>query len=193
MGTGAGRVALQIAPHVRRVVAIDKDAYALDAARAAARRMGLPNVEFVEADAEAVDLSSFNENHPFLLATSRLFFSKPLVARLGPAVGPGGHLVLEALEGDHWREAGGSPFALPSSEILAALAEHGFRVEDVRVEQTIHDLPDADAARELLKTRRLWAKWRADGRWETLKGSLRGGQRTLTDSHLVARLRRASA
>jgi ubiquinone/menaquinone biosynthesis C-methylase UbiE len=55
VGTGTGRLALHLAPRVRRVFGIDTDAGALVEARRIAHRAGLANMVFVVADAEQVD------------------------------------------------------------------------------------------------------------------------------------------
>jgi len=47
VGTGAGRLALALAPHARRVVGIDRDAVALVEARQRAAAARLTNVEFL--------------------------------------------------------------------------------------------------------------------------------------------------
>src|SRR5262245_52194147 len=55
VGTGAGRLALALAPRARRVLGLDTDAGALVEARRRARRAGAGNVLFVVADAETAD------------------------------------------------------------------------------------------------------------------------------------------
>jgi ubiquinone/menaquinone biosynthesis C-methylase UbiE len=53
LGCAAGEHAIRLAPHVARVVGIDSSRAAIDLARERAK--GLPNVEFVQADATALD------------------------------------------------------------------------------------------------------------------------------------------
>lgn len=54
VATATGHTALALAPHARRVVGVDLTAAMLDIARKEARRRGVGNVTFQEADAEAL-------------------------------------------------------------------------------------------------------------------------------------------
>ncbi len=56
VGAGDGRLTLAIASIARRVLAVDPDAAAIDAARAAARTARLRNVSFKVAPAQHLDL-----------------------------------------------------------------------------------------------------------------------------------------
>jgi SAM-dependent methyltransferase len=190
VGTGTGRVALFVAPRAREVLGVDVDASSLEAARWDAQRRGVTNVRFHQADAETVDLRALHEGRPFELATARLFLSRSLLPRLVDALAPGGHLVLEALEAENWREAGGSRFNLPVDEVVQSLSSGGMRIEDARVEVERARLADARAAQAHLKDRRLWTKWKADGRWTRLQASLRAGEPSLTEARLVVWARR---
>lgn len=189
LGTGTGRIALDVAPSARSVVGVDVDAGPLEAARWDAKRRGIANARFVLADAERADLRSLNDGNPFALATARLFLSIELVGRASDALERGGHFVVEALEAGHWREAGGSRFNLAPQAVLQALAGGGFEVVEAVIERTEHRFVDARAGEAHLKERRLWTKWKADGRWDTLRSTLRRGG-TLTESHLVFCARR---
>jgi len=189
LGTGTGRVALEVAPHARSVVGVDVDANALEAARWDAARRAIANVRFVQADAERTDLRDLNAGHGFSLLTARLFLSPALVPRAAQAAEPGGHLLVEALEAENWREAGGSRFNLAAADVVRLLGEAGFDVRDACIERDVQRFADAKAAQAYLKDHRLWTKWRADGRWETLRASLRAGG-TLTQARVVVRARR---
>ena len=54
LATGPGRIALRLAPCVRKVVAIDNESEMLDEGAAQARRLGVENVEWIKAKAEEV-------------------------------------------------------------------------------------------------------------------------------------------
>ncbi len=56
VGSGDGRLTLGLASLARRVVAVDPDAPAIDAARFAARTAGLRNVTFLTRPAQALGL-----------------------------------------------------------------------------------------------------------------------------------------
>jgi len=191
LGTGTGRVALRVAPGVRRVVGIDVDASSLDAARWDAQRRSVTNVEFVQADAETADLLAFNGSRPYALITARLFLSPAILGRVASLLAPGGHFVAEALEAENWKEAGGSRYNLAAEDVVRSLRGHGLHVEEARVEFERHRFADPRGAEAHLKDRRLWTKWKADGRWETLRARVRKGG-TLTDARLVAWARRPS-
>src|SRR5262249_21005517 len=82
VGTGAGRIALALAPLAGRVVGIDRDPDLIEEARRRAGAAGLPNVEFVVADADALDdfvhPGDGLEIHPALVV-AHLFLSDPLM------------------------------------------------------------------------------------------------------------------
>ena len=69
VGTGAGRIALALAPRAQRVIGIDRDAAALTEARQRAAAARLTNVEFIELDAEA--LADYRELAYFVAAPMR--------------------------------------------------------------------------------------------------------------------------
>lgn len=182
-----------VAPRVRRVFGVDIDPSMVEAARWAAGRAGAANAEFHVADAETADLRALNQGRPYALATARLFFTIPLVARLALVLEPGGHLIAEALAGTHWHEAGGSRWNLSPRDVAEELRRQGMSVVDLVVEERVEELVDMRQTQEVLKRRRLWTKWKQDGRWETLRTGVRRGERTLTDSHFVLRAGRSRA
>src|SRR5437762_4497106 len=59
VGTGAGRLALALAPFCRAVVGIDRDARQIDEARKRAAAAGLANVRFVVGDVEVEEYAPF--------------------------------------------------------------------------------------------------------------------------------------
>jgi ubiquinone/menaquinone biosynthesis C-methylase UbiE len=91
-GTGAGTLALALAPLVREVVGVDVVPELL----AEARKVAPANVTFVEGDATKLPLESFS----FDLACSRRTLhhvARPelLVAELARVTRPGGHILVE--------------------------------------------------------------------------------------------------
>ena len=91
VGTGAGRLALHLAPRARRVLGIDIDGGALVEAQRHARRAGLANVLFVAADAEQADYRAFGQPD---VVVAHLCMSDAIVARAGASLPPGGGLRL---------------------------------------------------------------------------------------------------
>src|SRR5262249_48162540 len=60
VGTGWGRLALELAPRCRRVVGIDREVALIEDARRRAAAAGVANAEVVVADAEAGEYHAFN-------------------------------------------------------------------------------------------------------------------------------------
>jgi ubiquinone/menaquinone biosynthesis C-methylase UbiE len=92
VGTGAGTLALALAPLVREVVGVDAVPELLDAARANAP----PNATFVEGDATSLPFESFSFD---LAATRRTLHhvARPelVVAELVRVTKPGGAIIIE--------------------------------------------------------------------------------------------------
>src|SRR5262245_32406994 len=185
VGTGTGRIALALAPRCRRVVGLDRDTGSLAEARQRAETLGLANVTFEVADADAIEYAPFAPD----VVTAHLYMSDPLVERAGRALPPGGALALAAFHVDQWRETGRvSRFAYDEERMRTLLAEHGFQLERLeleRNERTFASLEEALAAVIALEER-----WRSDGRWVRYIKFLEGGGRTLTRSHLLVKARR---
>jgi SAM-dependent methyltransferase len=186
VGTGAGRLALSLAPRARRVLGLDRDAGALVEARRRARRAGIGNVLFVVADVEAVDYRTLGRAD---VIAAHLCMSDAIVARAAEALGRGGLLAFAAFHVDQWRESGrASRFAYDEERARAVLAAAGFRVEAAVVERAVAEFPSEAAARAA--TERFRAKWEAGGRWAGWERFLAEGGRTLTEARLVVRARR---
>lgn len=185
VGTGSGRLALALAPRCRRVVGIDREGALVEEARRRAVALGLLNVTFDVADADAIDYAPFTPD----LVTAHLYMSAPLVERAGRALPPGGTLALVAFHVDQWRETGRvSRFAYDEERMQKLLSDHRFRVEHLeleREERTFASLEEALAAVITLEER-----WRSDGRWVRYIKFLEQGGRTLTRSHLLVKARR---
>jgi len=110
-GTGAGALALALAPLVREVVGIDRVPELL--AQARTRAAGLANVEFVEGDMTALPFEDFSFDLAGTVRTLHHVHRPELaVAELARVTKPGGHVLvvdqiasldpLEALERDRF-------------------------------------------------------------------------------------------
>ncbi len=185
VGTGAGRVALALAPHCRRVVGIDRDAKLLDDTRRRAAGLNLTNVELVAGDAEAMEYASFAPD----VVVAHLCMSDAIAERAGRALAAGRVFAFVAFHADHWRETGRrSRFAYDEDQARNLLARTGFTIEHLEVDrdvQTFSSLEEGLAAAIGLEE-----KWRSDGRWVRYLKFLEKGGRTLTRSHLVVKARR---
>jgi len=186
LGTGTGRLALHLAPRVRRVVGIDTDAGALVEAQRQARRAGLANVLFVVADAERTDYRAFGQPD---LVVAHLCMSDAIVERAGRALAPGQVLAFVAFHADQWRETGRrSRFAYDEDQMTALLDRAGFQAESLEVDR--EELRFASVEEGLAAAIGLAERWRADGRWVRYLKFLEDGGRTLTRAHLVVKARR---
>ena len=188
VGTGAGRLALALAPHCRHVVGIDRDAAAVDEAarRAAARR--LRNVEFLVLDAEkAADYRGLGRLPGLIVA--HLCVSDRIIEASGRSLESGHALAFVGFHADQWRETGRrSRFAYDEDQALCALTERGFAVEHLEVEQDVQRFDSVESA--LAAAVGLQERWQADGRWFRYVRFLEEGGRTLTRSHLIVKARR---
>ena len=96
VGTGTGRLALALAGLCRQVVGVDRDAGAIEEARRRAAAARLGNVEFVVADAEAVEYDAWAPG----LVAAHLCVSDAIIARAGRALPPGHVLAFVAFHAD---------------------------------------------------------------------------------------------
>ena len=188
VGTGAGRLALHLAPRARRVIGIDTDAGALVEARRRAHRAGHANVVFVVADADQADYRALG---PPDVVVAHLCMSDAIVARAGAGLLPGGVLAFAAFHVDQWRETGRvSRFAYEPDRARAVLGAGGFTVERLEVEQDVRRFASAPEA--IRATADLRARWEPDGRWAAWEQFVADGGRVLTQSRLVVLARRRS-
>src|SRR5215470_3355213 len=102
VGTGWGRLALELAPHCRRVIAIDREPDVIDDAKRRAAAAQLVNAEFVVADAEAEEYDRFAPD----LVCAHLCMSDAIAERAARALAPGRVFAFVAFEADQWRETG---------------------------------------------------------------------------------------
>jgi SAM-dependent methyltransferase len=185
VGTGTGRVALALAPLARHVIAVDRDAGAIDEARRRAAAAGLISVECVVSDVETSEYTAFGPD----LITAHLCMSDAIVERAARALAPGCVFAFVAFHTDQWRETGRpSRFAYDEPRARRALMTAGFAVEHLEVEQEVQRFGSVEEA--LAAAIGLAERWKADGRWFHYVRFLEEGGRTLTRSHLIVKARR---
>ncbi len=185
VGTGTGRLALALAPLCRRVVGIDRDAGAIEEARARAARAGLANTEFVVMDAEAGEYTTFAPG----LVTAHLCMSDAVIERAGRALARGRGFGFVAFHGDHWLETDRrSRFAYDRAQAERVLAANGFAVEHLEVDRHVQTFGSVEEG--LAAAIALQEKWKTNGRWFRYVRFLEEGGRTLTRSHLICFARR---
>jgi SAM-dependent methyltransferase len=185
IGTGRGRVALMLAARCRRVVGVDRDAVVIDEARRRAAALGLKNVEFVVADAEALEYAIFEPD----LVVAHLCMADAIAERAGRALAPGRVFAFTAFHVDQWRETGRrSRFAYDEEQARRLLERTGFGVEQLEVEREVRTFRSVEEA--LAAVVGLEERWRQDGRWFHYIKFLENGGRTLTRSYLVVKARR---
>ena len=104
---------------------------------------------------------------------------------------PGGALAFVGFHVDQWKETGRrSRFAYDEDGARRLLTESGFLVEHLEVERSVQQFRSVEEA--LAAAIGLEERWRADGRWFRYIRFLEEGGRTLTQSHLVVKARRAA-
>jgi SAM-dependent methyltransferase len=189
VGTGAGRIALALAPLCRWVVGVDRDADVIDEARARAAADGLANTEFIVADADSVEYGPLVSEPPRLV-TAHLFMSDALVERSARVLPRGGALAIVGFHVDQWKETGRpSRFAYDEARMRRLLGSAGFAVEHLSVEREVETFGSVEEA--LAAAIGLQEKWKSDGRWFRYIKFLEEGGRTLTRSSLIVKARRA--
>jgi len=185
VGTGWGRLALELAPRCHGIVGIDREPSLIDDARRRAVAAGIANAEFVVADAEVGEYRIFMPS----MVVAHLCMSDAIVERAGRALAPGQAFGFVAFEAEQWRETGRrSRFAYDETRARAVLDANGFAVEHLEVERETQRYDSLEAA--LAAVVGLEDRWRSDGRWFRYIKYLEEGGRTLTRSHLIVMARR---
>jgi SAM-dependent methyltransferase len=192
VGTGGGRLALGLTPYCRRVIGIDRDADAIAEATRRAKERGLANVEFLVLDAEGPhdydDLMGELGRPDVIVA--HLCMSDRIIQNSGRSLTAGQALAFVAFHADQWRETGRrSRFAYDEDQLRRVLAECGFVVQHLEVEQEVQHFDSVEAA--LAAAIALQERWKTDGRWFHYVRFLEQGGRTLTRSHLIVKARKA--
>ncbi len=186
VGTGAGRLALALAPFCRAVVGIDRDARQIDEARKRAAAAGLANVRFVVGDVEVEEYAPFKPD----MVVAHLCVSDAIAERAGRVLPPGRVFAFVAFHTDQWKETGRpSRFAYGEVGAKRLLKRCGFAIERLEVEREVATFESVEQA--LAAAVALQDAWKADGRWVRYVKFLEEGGRTLTRAHLVAKARKA--
>jgi SAM-dependent methyltransferase len=185
VGTGAGRLALALAPHCRAVVGLDREARVVEEARTNAAAAGLRNVRFVIGDVEVEEYAPFKPD----MVVAHLCMSDAIAERAGRVLKPGQVFAFVALHSDQWKETGRpSRFAHGEVGVKRLLKRTGFAVEHLAVERQVQQFETVEQG--LAAAVALQEKWKADGRWFKYVKFLEEGGRTLTRAHLVVKTRK---
>jgi SAM-dependent methyltransferase len=186
VGTGAGRLALALAPRARAVVGVDREARLIDEARKSAAAAGLKNVRFVVGDVEVEEYAPFKPD----MVVAHLCVSDAVAERAGRVLKAGGVFAFVALHTDQWKETGRpSRFAYGEVGAKRLLKKCGFTVETLKVERAVAQFETVEQG--LAAAVALQEKWKQDGRWFRYVKFLEEGGRTLTRAHLVVKARKA--
>src|SRR2546425_5975893 len=186
VGTGAGRLALALAPLCRAVVGIDREARQIDEARKRAAAAGLTNVRFVVGDVEVEEYAPFKPE----LVVAHLCVSDAIAERAGRVLRPGQVFAFVAFHTDQWKETGRpSRFAYGEVGAKRQLKKCGFAVEHLAVERDVSAFETVEQG--LAAAVALQEKWKADGRWLRYVKFFEEGGRTPTRARLVAKARKA--
>ena len=186
VGTGAGRLALALAPHCRAVVGVEREARLVEEARKNAAAAGLRNVRFVVGDIEVEEYAPFKPD----MVVAYLCMSDAIAERAGRVLKPGQAFAFVAFHSDQWKETGrASRFAYGEVGVKRLLKRTGFAVEHLAVEYQVQRVETVEQG--LAAAVALQEKWKADGRWLRYVKFLEEGGRTLTRAHLVVKARKA--
>lgn len=186
VGCGAGRLTLWLAPRVKHVTGLDRDAGALRDAVRLAWAAQLSNIDFEEADVEREEYDRWQPD----LVTAHLCASDAIIERAGRALGPGRCLAMVAFHVEQWKETGRvSRFAYDEARMERVLRFHKFLPELIEVEREVTRFASVEAG--LAAAVGLEDKWRADGRWFLYIKFLEEGGRTLTRAHLIVKARKS--
>jgi ArsR family transcriptional regulator len=130
-GCGTGVLSVELARWAQRVTAIDHSAVALEAARARARREGVKNVQFLEADLRALP-KGVQGNDLVVLSQSLHHVEQPerVLAEAARVLKPGGRaMVLELMPHDErWVTArlGHQHLGFQPATLVGAMSAAGF-------------------------------------------------------------------
>lgn len=142
-GCGTGNASELLAPHVRRVIAVDESAKMLGAAKK--RLSHFKNVEFVRGELHAIPVAPHSADGAVcVLVLHHLADPAPALASLRRSLKPGGRLLLvDMLKHDreeYRRSMGHKRLGFTGKEVVDALADAG--LTDVRI-VTLPSEPDA--------------------------------------------------
>src|SRR6267378_3456567 len=186
VGTGAGRLALALAPRARAVVGVDREARLIDEARKSAAAAGLTNLRFVVGDVEVEEYAPFRPD----MVVAHLCVSDAIAERAGRVLKQGQVFAFVALHTDQWKETGRpSRFAYGETGARRLLKRTGFTLDHLEVERDVKAFSSVEEG--LAAAVGLQEKWKVDGRWFRYVKFLEDGGRTLTRAHLVVKARKA--
>ena len=179
VGAGTGRLALNLAPRVRSVTAVDPSPQMLAILRDEARRLGVANVDVVEGRWEEVDVGpadiAFSSYVLPLIADAPGFLGKLSAAARRHAFLYLGAFSMDAVVDPLWRHFHGAPRQPGATHLdaVAVLEELGFRpaVEVVELPNRTRFGSVAEAAKEYRDYLYLPAGRRTTRELETLLGS----------------------
>lgn len=186
VGTGDGRVAFFLAPLVRWVLGVDRIRERIERAREIAAAMEIKNVQFIVADAEALNYSDLSPLGKFNLTASNLCLSDEIIAQASKALSHDGWFVATCFENKHWRETG---FSIDSSyseaELKRVLKANSLEPDNLIVRTKVIEFKSLDQVKHHYLPIRLTDRWQDNERWKNLEKNFRSGVRTLTDSRIV--------
>jgi len=191
VGCGRGRLALNLAPYARKVVGIDWSKKEIDAAKKYAAANGIGNAEFVCADAEKTDYSSFAEE--INMVVSNLCMSDIIIKKSYDVLQKGNCLVSTLFHVDHWKETKKiSPFAYTEERLNQVLSETGFKVTHLLIEKDIVKFKTLkDALDFFQRNKKLMEKFKTDERWQSIMDYLQEGGKSFTyRSHFIVKAKK---
>ncbi len=185
LGCGEGRMTFALASRWAGggwSVGADRDPPALAAARERARCENLSGARFVQMDVEREEYAPRLEGGRPGLITAHLCMGAGIVERAARALPPGMVFAFCALHPEQWKESGrSSAFAMSEGEIERALAGNGLEPFLLRFEKDVIEFSaPSDALRGYFKNGEAAGKWRADGRWDGIRGYFEESGRSFT-------------
>lgn len=183
LGTGRGRLALDLAPRAGIVVGIDTNEEALAAARDRARGLGISNVNFISADADASNYRLIVRS-PLDYVVANHFMSEPAIRASAIALRPGGRFLFACHHEDHWIESGRAGYFSFSLEGMRnLLTANSLTAEFLGIERLVVTYRSLEEVAEAEPG--VHEKFLGDGRWPVLASRFGDGPARLTWSTLV--------
>jgi len=184
VGCGRGRLSFAIAPHSKKVVGIDVSETEIEKAISLADEKGHENVEFLVADAEAIEYNDFLGMDVDIIMAN-LCMSPEIIKRSSNALKKGSPFVFVCFQTDQLKEIGGSGFSFDEDEMRQLLEANGFIVEHLDVDKWVLDLPE----KEIIEVEYMSYPW-ATRRWDVLMNYVEAGGRTLSQGRLLVKARK---
>jgi SAM-dependent methyltransferase len=186
IGTGTGRIAFELAPKVRWVLGVDKNARLIEAARRRAQNEGITNVQFIMGNLESLSFEDLAPTGVFQLVATNLYLTDEVLCRLPAAMEAGSRLVGTCFDTNQWRETGHvMDYSYTEDRLQVLLRANGFSARYLETHSRIVQFENIDQVAEEYLPARLVHLWHEDGRWTRLEKEFAAGRRTLTESKLV--------